>query len=193
MISLCAAAYDYLMEQMFADQNERQQAGTDSAETTQDTDDVYYRFGGGAIARMLHLRYDSLKGMSDPVKKATVRVEIDLLRHLTCTDKSHVPEYLQNRDKGNMHFPKECFIPFFKAVDQCVCEYVNEDSLKKYGSKLVEIAFQKFRSCPGLLVGNTFETKAVENVYLELTRKLCNTRVQEFIDVHRQKAAKEGG
>ncbi|SMN01934.1 hypothetical protein SPONN_220 [uncultured Candidatus Thioglobus sp.] len=148
---------------------------------------------------MLHLRYDSLKRMSDPVKKASLQVEIDLLRHLECTDKSHVPQYLQYRDRGNMHFPKECFIPFFKAVDQCVCEHANEDSLKKHGSKLVEAAFKKLRSCPELevqfksIVGNTFETEVVKNVYLELTRKLCNTRIQEFLDVHRQKAASVGG
>ena len=38
-----------------------------------------------------------------------------------------------------------------------------------------------------------FEQTAVQNVYLELTRKLCNTRLQEFIDVYRRTAAKKGG
>ena len=75
------------MQKVFDDQKERQ-ASTDSAETSHDTDDVYYRFGGAAIATMLHLRYDSLKGVSDPVKKASLKGEIDLLRHLQCTDKN---------------------------------------------------------------------------------------------------------
>ena len=76
-----------------------------------------------------------------------------------------------------------------------MCEHANEDSLKKHGSKLVEAVFQNLRSCAELevqfqsMVGNAFEPEVVKNVYLELTRKLCNTRVQEFIDVHRQKVS----
>ena len=38
------------------------------------------------------------------------------------------------------------------------------------------------------LVGTAFETKAVNNVYLEF----CSTRIQEFIDGYRQEAAKAG-
>ena len=33
----------------------------------------------------------------------------------------------------------------------------------------------------------------VHTIFLEFTRKLCNTRIQEFLDVHHQVAAKDGG
>lgn len=35
--------------------------------------------------------------------------------------------------------------------------------------------------------------ETVHRVFLEFTRKLCNTRIQEFLDVHRQVAAKGDG
>ena len=99
------------MQHIFVEQKKQQQVSTNVTEISDETDDVYYRFGGAAIATMLHVRYDSLKGISDQ-GKASLKVEIELLRYLECTDKSHVPEYLQYRDRGYMHFPKECFIPF---------------------------------------------------------------------------------
>lgn len=34
---------------------------------------------------------------------------------------------------------------------------------------------------------------AVENVYLELTRKLCNTRIQEFLDSTKQMESAKAG
>ena len=60
--------------------------------------------------------------------------EITILKAIQCTDKDHVPDYLQCRDKGYM------YIPFIRNVDKCVSEYANESSLKKHGSSLVEMA-----------------------------------------------------
>ena len=184
MISLCSAT---LMHQLFSEQKE-QQASNNSGEPShikQDTDDVYYRFGGAAIATMLHLRQEKVKNTSDTAKQSTIKAEMDLLKGLECTDKSQVPQYLQYRDRGYMHFPKESFIPFFRAVDQCILEHANENALKKHGSKLVEVATHSNKEIEVQfkhLVSKDFEQSAVQNVYLELTRKLCNTRLQEFID-----------
>lgn len=58
------------MRQIFEEQKKQQQ--TDALEPAQciaqDTDDVYYKFGGAAIATMLHLRQDCLKSTTDQIK-----------------------------------------------------------------------------------------------------------------------------
>ena len=202
MISLCSATYDYLMHQLFSEQKE-QQASNNSGEPSRTR---MMCITGAAIATMLHLRQEKVKNTSNPAKQSTIKAEMDLLKGLECTDKSQVPQYLQYRDRGYMHFPKESFIPFFRAVDQCILEHANENALKKHGPKLVEVATHKLHSNKEIevqfkhLVSKDFEQSAVQIVYLELTRKLCNTRLglglglglQEFIDVYRQTAAKKG-
>ena len=111
--------------------------------------------------------------------------------------KSDVPEYLQYRDRGHMYFPKTRFIPFIKAVDKIVLEYANELSFKEYGAKLVEVTTKQVRQNEELecqfnrLVQSDFDDfivyqDSVHEVYLELTRKLCNTRIQEYLDSHQQ-------
>lgn len=68
MISLCAAVYEFLMHQVFEEQRvEKDASQLPMLHIKQDTDDVYFRFGGAALASMLHLRYDSLK--SAPISK----------------------------------------------------------------------------------------------------------------------------
>lgn len=72
---------------------------------------------------------------------------------------------------------------------------------KGYGSKLVEITTQqlranrelekKFNSLLSLKLALTEENFEIykadlTSVYTELTRKLCNTRIQEFLDSHLQ-------
>lgn len=197
MISICAAVYDYLMQQVL-----EQQKGCSSEpipmHIEQDTDDVYFRFGGATLASMLHLRYDSIRSAPNS-KKDSITAEIQVLKNIQCIDKSHVPEYLQYRDRGYMYFPKMCFIPYFKAVDQCVLKLTNEEEFKKHGSKLVEVVTQQVHSNQELQEKFRSELdinhceESVKKVYLEMTRKLCNTRIQEFLDVHRQRAAKIEG
>ena len=72
----------------------------------------------------LHLRYDLLKSAPEAKKDPEIKI-------LECTEKSHIPEYLQYRDRGHVYFPKRCFIPFIRAVDKCVCNFANEESGKQ--------------------------------------------------------------
>lgn len=64
LISVYSAVFDYLMQKV-AKHQKREQADSDhnSGQTPslEDQEGVYYRFGGAALAAMLHLRYDQLK------------------------------------------------------------------------------------------------------------------------------------
>ena len=132
MISLCAGVYEHLLQLVFEEQKDHKEQGATQSSMiqTDDTEDVYYRFGGATLASMLHLRYDDLKS-APPTKKDSIMEEIKVLKNIQCPDKSHVPDYLQYRDNGYMYFPKKCFIPFIRAVDKCVCNFANEQELKK--------------------------------------------------------------
>ena len=186
MISICAVVYDYLMQQILEEQKAK--PNETSMCIQQDSDDVYFRFGGAALASMLHLRYDDLK-RAPKSKKDSIIAEIKVLKSIECSDKSHIPEYLQYRDKGYMYFPKMCFIPFIRDVDKCVCELANEEAMKKYGSKLVEVITQQVRSNEELKghfkakiidvhdCEESVKEESINTVYLEFTRKLCNTRI----------------
>ena len=205
LIAVYSAVFDYLMQRVALHQKREQSDDLDQTPTLEDQEvGVYYRFGGAALAAMLHLRYDQLNPGIDESKRECVRDEITILKAIQCTTKDHVPDYLQYRDMGYMYFPAACYIPFIKNVDKCVSEYANESSLKQHGSRLVEVATENLRN------NNDLETQfisvlkdiyldysqngeTVHRVFLEFTRKLCNTRIQEFLDVHRQVAAKGDG
>ena len=92
---------------------------TTSTVLTEEPDDVYYRFGGAAIAEMLHNRYRSIH-TSPYLKRSTIASEITILKGMECKDKSVIPASLQYRDRGFMYFPDQSFIPFIKAVDSKV-------------------------------------------------------------------------
>jgi hypothetical protein len=78
-------------------------------------------------------------------------------------------------------------------------EYANNLSLNQYGSRLVEVVTEKLRQKDDLevqfitLLKERYEEnkEAVRRIFLEFTRKLCNTRIQEFLDTYRQIAAKD--
>lgn len=97
------------------------------------------------------------------------------------------------------------FLPFLKEVDACVLE--NENALQRYGSKLMEVTTHQLRADQTL--EDKFKTLSeklasskenvtcfqveLTSVYIELTRKLCNTRIEEFLSSHHQiHAAKQG-
>jgi hypothetical protein len=89
---------------------------TTSTVSTKEPDDVYYRFGGAAIAEMLHNRCRSIHA-SPYSKRSTITSEITILKGMECKDKSVIPASLQYRDRGCMYFPDQSFI---KAVDNKV-------------------------------------------------------------------------
>ena len=76
---------------------------------------VYYRFGSAALCSMLHLRYNRLKGNAD--KQDCIRHELKTIL-VKCSDKQHVPPYMQYRDKTFMYFPAVCYFPFICNIDK---------------------------------------------------------------------------
>lgn len=210
MISVCAAVYEFLLGHCSTLQQsitDKVRVQTEFQATNSDDDAVYYRFCGAAMASMLHARYKK-RDMCKPSLKGSLNREIAILRAIKCSDKTHIPPELQYRDRGFMYFPTEEFIGFLRAVDVCVKENANVKALERYGSKLVEITTQQVRANQELevtfnslissklaLTGDNIEVYAMElaSVYAELTRKLCNTRIQEFLDSHHQiSVAKQG-
>ena len=85
----------------------------------EEPDDVYYRFGGAAIAEMLHNRYRSSHA-SPYSKRNKIANEISILKAMECKDKSVIPASLKYRDRGFMYFPDPSFIAFIKAIDDKV-------------------------------------------------------------------------
>lgn len=202
IISVCSAVHDHLLCHCNALQksisDEVQPESTVHVHT--DEDSVYYRFCGAALASMLHARYKK-RNTCKPSQKGSVNREITILRGIKCTDKSHIPLELQYRDRGYMYFPTQDFIPFLREVDACITENANEKALERYGAKLVEITTQqlianheledKFNFFLNSKLNFSEENKKLHvtelnSVYTELTRKLCNTRIQEFLDSHHQ-------
>ena len=175
----------------------------DTTETSLEPEDVYYRFGGAAIAEMLRSRYRRIH--SCPVdKRSSVVEEITILKAIQTMDKSHVPSSLQYRDRGFMYFPDRPFLPFIKSVDQMVKSVANEEGIKQHGKHVIEIATRKVRSDDKLResFSHALATKfdslqelslAVDAVYAELLRKLCNTRLGEFMDSFRQIQVSKSG
>ena len=100
-------------------------------------DEVYYKFGGAAIAEMLEKRYRSIHSCPEN-KRGTIVVEITVLKAMECLDKSIIPPSLQYRDNGFIYFPDEALIPFIKAVDDKVKQVANK---KEYRS-MEEILFK---------------------------------------------------
>ena len=209
LIAVYSAVFDYLMQKVAKHQKKEQSDGDHDSGQIPLLEDryqegVYYRFGGATLAAMLHLRYDQLKSGVHESKRESVKDEITILKAIQCTDKHHVPDYLQYRDMGYMYFPAARYIPFIKNVDKCVLEYANESSFKQHGSRLVEVATEKLRQNGDLetqfislfkeiYLDYDQNRETVHGIFLEFTRKLCNTRIQEFLDVHRQVAAKKDG
>lgn len=65
--------------------------------------------------------------------------EINILQAINVKEKSGMPKYLQYRDRGYMYSPHPSFIPFFRAIDSCIKEVVNQQSFQKHGDGLVKV------------------------------------------------------
>ena len=73
----------------------------------EDTDDVYYQFGGAAIAAMLKIRYDKIQSSTTADCNNQVSMEISVLQKLSVhlqEEKTHISMYLKYRDEGYMYF-----------------------------------------------------------------------------------------
>ena len=103
-----------------------------------------------------------------------------------------------------MYFPDCPFLPFIKSVDETVKSVANEEGIKQHGKHFIEIATQKVRSDNQLRKSFTdalamkFDSLdglslAIDAVYAELLRMLCNTRLGEFMDSFNQIQVSKSG
>ena len=166
-------------------------------------DEVYYKFGGAAIAEMLRKRHRSIHSCPEN-NRGTIIVEISVLKGMECSNKSIIPPSLQYRDNGFMYFPDEALIPFIEAVDDKVKEVANKKGVQEHGGNIVQVTTDR------VTADTSFKTKfeqfllrkfdslgdmsaAVNSVFAEFLRKLCNTRLAEFLDSYKQIQLSKGG
>ena len=212
IISFCSVVYDLLLAKvrtvlsgMFAEESSgpgapHQQSKSLCAEPVE----VYYQFCGAALASMYKERYKIMKSPSSK-QKDDVGKELAVLDWIRLKDKSTLPKSLQYKDEGGMYFPEKRLIPFIGDVDSYVREHANEISFARYGSKVIEVATHelqnnrllkpKFKDILLTIISGDLKgyERAVDNVYQELIRKLCNTRLNEFITTHKLNAARKKG
>lgn len=139
MILLTSAVYNVLLEQVHTC-NTLDCSDANSPTECRDGDDVYARFGGATLCSMLHLRYKDIKRCNEG-KRDIISKEIDILHSINTKNKASMPQYLQYRDNGYMYTPHPTFIPFFRAVDECTKEIVNQKGLQEHGNELVKVRF----------------------------------------------------
>lgn len=77
------------------------------------------------------------RGKVSAERRATVELELELLKELTMKDKSLISSSLQNLDEGNLVFPRTELIPFLTHVDDNVREFTSDSNLKKYPTKFI--------------------------------------------------------
>ena len=179
----------------------------DVQSTSVDSDDVYYRFGGAGISSMLHSRYARIKVCALPDKQQ-LSLEISVLQKLSIhqkEEKGDIPSYLKYRDNGNMYFPCVELIPFLKAVDAATKENCNDTSFRRCGSELLTTLPSTVENNANLrsifinaVVIKISELKdasfaCFDKVFRELARKVCHTRVQEYLDSFKQSVAASKG
>ena len=94
---------------------------------------------------MLHVRYDKRRSCKQE-QKETLEQEIQVLKCIQCTDKSHIPEELKYRDRGYMYFPSKDFLSFLRGLDNCVMENANDSTFKKYGPEMIDVAVKQMEA-----------------------------------------------
>ena len=136
MILLSSVLYDVLLQNMHMC---NAQLSTFTATSSNcDSDDVYVRFGGATLSSMLHLRYKDIRRCSEK-RRDTISKEIQILQAINTKEKSSMPQYLQYRDNGYMYMPNTVFVPFFRAIDNCIKEVVNEHGFHEHGDDMIKV------------------------------------------------------
>ena len=140
MIAISSVVYNYLLGQVSLYQKSftGQLAGGESSATCSDSDDVYYRFGGGALCEMLKNRYKEIKNCPS-TRRNLLSIEISMLHAINNKDKSSIPAYLQYQDRGYMYFPHSSFIVFLRDLDTVLKTVVNDEGFKKHGDELIKV------------------------------------------------------
>lgn len=148
---------------------------------------------------MTKLRTETLqqkkgRGKVSAERRATVELELELLKELTMKDKSLISSSLQNLDEGNLVFPRTELIPFLTHVDDNVREFTSDSNLKKYPTKFIDMCQssvlnnEELEKEFSLLVASIVSTEAASNsevvggIFKALVSKLANTRINEFMN-----------
>ena len=105
---------------------------------------------------------------------------------------------------GGIGFSNTIFLPFIRSLDGCACENMNKEAFQCYGKNLVKVMTEQLRHNQLLL--NQFQTimygkvegaqlanKAILAVYTEFSKKVYNTRLNEFLDTYRRMMVAEKG
>ena len=107
-------------------------------------DEVYLRFGGGALADMFKQRYKDMRSKSKSSEtKDIISQEIQVLQWIRRVDKSTLPASFTYRDQGGMYFPDDDFLPFIRNLDECVRVSANEDAFQRYSKNLVKVVSEQ--------------------------------------------------
>ena len=202
MIAITAAIYGYMLRQATLSVKVVDAPSQHTIEN--EPEEVYMRFAGGALADMFSLRYKKLKSKKSSCHKELLLKELQVLGWMRMNDKSDLPASLAYRDRGGMYFPDKALLPFVRSLDNCVRENANKEGFQRYDRNLVKVVSEQVSHNQLLL--QQFETfiktkvegveiidNVILSVYEEFSRKLCNTRLNEFLDAHRQTLAAEKG
>ena len=150
MILFCGGLYDELLCQCHRTIEPDIQA---SELCTEDSEEVYYHFGGSTMCNMLHSRYNKIKSCSLN-QKDRVSQEITILQQISVhkkEDKEHIPDYLKYHDEGYMYFPCVELLPFLKAVDVATKQEINNRTFSQQGSDVLTTIAEKIQGDPNLL------------------------------------------
>lgn len=103
-------------------------------------------------------------------KQKKIKNEIAILKAMQCSEKQHIPLYLQHRDKGFKYFPTTCFISFIRNVDKCV--FATESSLAQYSSRVVKVATENLKRNSDLevdfntILKEVYNNNSTKNLYM---------------------------
>ena len=135
MMTISSAIYHFLLDCVV---HSSSSTTSSDGNCEQDDDSVYYRFGGGAISDMLHLRYKQIRSCKDD-SRDLLSQEIAILQAMLIRDKSQIPGYLKYRDRGYMYFPDPAFLPFLRNIDTTLKTVINIDGLQQEGDNLIKV------------------------------------------------------
>ena len=144
MILFSAAVYDILLQQMHKNNAKLTTAAVSTGTPSTDSDDVYICIGGATLSSMLHIQYKDIRKCHHEERRDILSQEIQILQAINTKDKSDMPQYLQYRDRGCMYMPNRTFVPFFRCIDECVREVVNQSGFQDHGNELIQVYSIKY-------------------------------------------------
>jgi len=130
-------------------------------DSSADSEDVYFHFGGAAMCSMLHNKCAKIKNCVLS-QKDKVSQEITVLQQLGVHQKEDKAGYLKYCDEGHKYFPCTKLLPFLKAVDIAISKKVNDATLRQEGSDVLTAVVESVHSDQNL--HSLFVTATVSKV-----------------------------